>query len=176
MKVDISRVRRYCHIVFEDYYPLDPFDADELRRNTHNYMAACIAKKTVKNIDEARGLVKSAFRCVEKKWFGNKEYRNLEKITAYFKRLLDQIDDDIDKGMLPEDIIDKLGEEELKSSPPTPRMKIISQCKKCGKRGTLLSSNFGWFVTCLEIECAEQTEYFDTPNEAVDAWNEKQRK
>ena len=174
MKVDISRVRRYCHIVFEDYYPLDPFDADELRRNTHNYMAACLCGKTVKTMEEARALVKSAFQCVDKKWFGDKEYRNLDKITAYFKSLLDQIDDYLASGMYTEDVIDKMVEEELKSSPPTPRMKIISQCKKCGKRGTLLSSDFGWFVTCLEIACAEGTDYFDTPNEAVDAWNEKQ--
>lgn len=173
MKVDISRVKRYCHIVFDAPYPYDPFYADDLRRTTHDYMAACLCGKPVKNINEARGLVKSAFTLVEDKWFRDKNYRNLDKITACFKRLLDQIDDDISSGKSPEQVIAKMMKEEMLTKPES-KVKSLCKCKECGHEAIVRSDDIGWFVRCINDFCDNSTEYFDIPNEAVDVWNGRQ--
>ena len=51
-------------------------------------------------------------------------------------------------------------------------------CKKCGNKALLLqnSKRKGYAVACKETwRCAQQTPWYSTEDEAVEAWNSKNR-
>ena len=49
----------------------------------------------------------------------------------------------------------------------------IKPCKECNHDGLLLQDCIGWFVRCEVDTCDNFSGYFDTPEEAIAAWNRR---
>ena len=54
-------------------------------------------------------------------------------------------------------------------------MMEISKCKECGHNAVWCKDDIGLYVRCIVDFCDNCTEYFDSPEEAIAAWNERQK-
>lgn len=48
-------------------------------------------------------------------------------------------------------------------------------CKECGHEAIVRQDDIGWYVRCVVDFCDNCTEYFDSPEEAMSAWNGRNR-
>ena len=55
-------------------------------------------------------------------------------------------------------------------------MPRIANCRECGHEAICRQDDIGWYVRCIVDFCDNCTEYFDTPEEAINAWNTRQEK
>jgi hypothetical protein len=49
----------------------------------------------------------------------------------------------------------------------------MKPCKECNHDGLLCQDDVGWFVRCEVDMCDNFSGYFDTPDEAISAWNRR---
>jgi hypothetical protein len=49
----------------------------------------------------------------------------------------------------------------------------MKPCKECNHDGLLCQDDVGWFVRCEVDMCDNFYGYFDTPDEAISAWNRR---
>lgn len=52
----------------------------------------------------------------------------------------------------------------------------LSPCSEDGHTPIIRQDGLGWYVRCIVDFCDNCTEYFDTPEEAAEAWNERNGK
>lgn len=51
----------------------------------------------------------------------------------------------------------------------------MDKCSECGHKAHLVHDDLGYFAECAYDFCGNTTEYFDKPEEAIEAWNERNK-
>lgn len=51
----------------------------------------------------------------------------------------------------------------------------LERCSDSGHEAHLVEDGLGYFVECSYDACFNTTEYFDNPEEAIKAWNERNK-